>query len=160
MAKKPKTPESAPAEDATPETKKKGKKKLLVIVATLVVVCAGAYAYMSMSKKANSAAAAGPTTTAGGPIVEENALTVNLRDNHYLQFTVAIQVNPGKSDKVLTTDQAVVLDILNTQAGGMTEAALLKPGGPARLKANIAAALNNEWPDLVQAVYFEQFVMQ
>ncbi|HET9061148.1 MAG TPA: flagellar basal body-associated FliL family protein [Acidimicrobiales bacterium] len=160
MAKKPKAPEAVPAEDAAPETKKKGKKKLVVIVGVVVVLCAGAYAYMSMSKKASSASASTPTTTAGGPIVEENPLTVNLRDGHYLQFTVAIQVNPGKSDKVLTTDQAIVLDILNTQAGGTTEAALLKPGGPARLKANISAALDNEWPGLVQAVYFEQFVMQ
>lgn len=160
MAKKPATPEPEPSQDGAPQTKKKGKKKLLAIIAVVVVVCAGAYTYMSMSKKASVAAASGPTTTAGGPIVEENPLTVNLRDGHYLQFTVAIQVNPGKSDKVLTTQQPIVLDILNTQAAGTTETALLKPGGPARLKANIAAALNNEWPDLVQAIYFEQFVMQ
>lgn len=160
MAKKPKDEVPTSEEGGEPKNKKKGKRKLLLVATVLVVVCAGAYGYMSMSKKANSAAASGPTTTAGGPIVVQNALTVNLRDGHYLQFTVGIQVNPGKSDKVLTSDQAIVLDILNTQAQGMTEAALLKPGGPARLKADIVQALNNEWPGLVQAIYFEQFVMQ
>ena len=67
---------------------------------------------------------------------------------------------PGQSSAVLTKDQAIVLDILNTQAGAVTETQLLMAGGPARLKAAIVQALGHEWPGLVQSVYFEQFVMQ
>lgn len=157
MAKKAKTEAKTDGEEA----KGKPKRKLLVIVGLIVVIAVGGYGYMTMTKKAASASGkSGPTTTAAGPLTEETALTVNLRDSHYLQFTVAIQTVKGKSVKVLTTDQAIVLDILNTQAAAMTEGQLLSPGGPAELKAHIIAALNREWPGLVQAVYFEQFVMQ
>jgi flagellar FliL protein len=138
--------------------KKKGKKKLLVVLLLVVVGAAGA-GYMTVMKKP-PAGKGGPTTTAGGPLTDEASLTVNLRDGHYLQFTVSIQTNPGQSDKILTTDQAIVLDILNNQAEAMTEAQLLQANGPAHLKANIVRALNHEFPGLVEAVYFEQFVMQ
>ncbi|HMK96746.1 MAG TPA: flagellar basal body-associated FliL family protein [Acidimicrobiales bacterium] len=138
--------------------KKKGKKKLFIVLLLVVVGVAGA-GYMTMMKKP-PADKGGPTTTAGGPLTEEASLTVNLRDNHYLEFTAALQTYRGQSDKVLTTDQAIVLDILNAQAEAMTEGQLLQPNGPARLKADIIRALNQEFPGLVQAVYFEQFVMQ
>jgi len=138
--------------------KKKGKKKLFIVLLLVVVGVAGA-GYMTMMKKP-PAGKDGPTTTARGPLTEEASLTVNLRDNHYLEFTAALQTYPGKSDKILTTDQAIVLDILNSQAEAMTEGQLLQPNGPARLKAEIIRALSQEFPGLVQAVYFEQFVMQ
>jgi flagellar basal body-associated protein FliL len=83
-----------------------------------------------------------------------------LRDNHYLQFTAALEVATGKTYTVLVTDQPIVLDILNQQAGAMTETQLLQPGGVAQLKANIVAALGRDWPGLVVSVFFEQFVMQ
>ncbi|HTW08349.1 MAG TPA: flagellar basal body-associated FliL family protein [Acidimicrobiales bacterium] len=146
------------ADGAQPQ-KKKGKKKLLLVMLLVIVLGVGGFGYMTMTKKP-VAAKGGPTTTAGGPLTEEASLTVNLRDGHYLEFTVAIQTVPGKSDGVLTTDQAIVLDILNTQGAAMTETTLLAPNGEATLKANIVRALNQEWPGLVQAVYFEQFVMQ
>jgi flagellar FliL protein len=154
MAKK-KT--AAPEEGAEP--KKKSKKKLVMVLLLLVVLGAGGFGYKTMTKKP-MAAKGSPTTTVAGPITEEASLTVNLSDAHYLEFTAAIQTNPGKSDVILTTDQAIVLDILNTQAGATTEAQLLAPGGATRLKADMLQALNREWPGLVQAVYFEQFVMQ
>ncbi len=146
-------------EDASAGKKRRGKKVLAVPV-LLVVLVVAAYGYMSLGKKKAAAAPGSPTTTVGGPIVDENSLTVNLRDGHYLEFTVGIQVNPGQSQTTLVKDQAIVLDILNNQAQGLTEAKLLEPGGPARLKLDIMRALDNEWPGLVQAVYFEQFVMQ
>jgi len=158
MAKKQPTPDPEAKEGA--EAKPKGKRKLLLVGLVVVLGVAGA-GYMTMAKHAKHGAGnGGPTTTAAGPLTEETSLTVNLRDSHYLEFTVAIQTAPGKSDKVLTTDQPIVLDILNTQAEAMTEPELLTARGPARLKADIVAALNQEWPGLVQAVYFEQFVMQ
>ncbi|MGH9107409.1 MAG: flagellar basal body-associated FliL family protein [Acidimicrobiales bacterium] len=158
MAKKGSTKDEQ-AEDGA--KKPRGKRKLLVIVLLVVVVAVGGFGYMTMSKHPASASdKGGPTTTAGGPITEEASLTVNLSDSHYLQFTVAIQTVPGKSDKVLTKDQPIVLDILNSRAEAMTETELLAPQGPARLKAAIVASLNHEWPGLVQAIYFEQFVMQ
>lgn len=154
-----------PKKKTTPETEdgadkpKKGKKKLL-LVALVVVVAAGAFGYMTMMKKASASAKGGPTTTKAGMILEETSLTVNLRDNHYLQFTAALEVAPGKTYSVLAADQPIVLDILNDQAEAMTETQLLQPGGPAMLKANIVQALGQVWPGLVVAVFFEQFVMQ
>ncbi len=139
---------------------KKKSKRMLLVVAMVVVVAIAGYGYMTLTKKKAAAAPGTPTTTVGGPIVDESSLTVNLRDGHYLQYTVGVQVNPGQSQTILTKDQAIVLDILNTQAQGMTEAELLLPGGPARLKADIIRAMDARWPGLVQAVYFEQFVMQ
>jgi flagellar basal body-associated protein FliL len=156
MAKKKAAEEGAATEDSP---KKKSKKKLLV-VPLLVIVLAGGYYYMGKAKKPVASASGGPPTTVKGALVEEQSLTVNLRDNHYLQFTAALQVAPGAPSKILTTDQAVVLDILNAQAGAMTEPQLLAPGGAARLKANIVRALDQEWPGMVSAVYFEQFTMQ
>jgi flagellar basal body-associated protein FliL len=136
------------------------KKKLPMIVALIVVLGAGGFGYMTMTKKASAAVKGAPTTTVAGQILEESSLTVNLRDNHYLQFTAALECAPGKSYSVLATDQPIVLDILNDQAGDMTETQLLQPGGPARLKASIVRALGQDWPGLVVGVFFEQFVMQ
>jgi len=153
MAKKKTTPE---AEDGA----KPKKKKLPLIVAIIVVIGAGGFGYMTMTKKAVAAAKGAPTTTVAGQILEETALTVNLRDNHYLQFTAALECAPGKSYAILVADQPIVLDVLNRQAGAMSEAELLQPGGPATLKANIVRALGQDWPGLVVGVYFEQFVMQ
>ncbi len=149
----------APPEETEAAAPKKGKKKLLVVLLVVVIGVAG-FGYMTVTKKPPATSKGGPTTTAGGPLTDEASLTVNLRDNHYLEFTVAIQTYPGKSDAVLTSDQAIVLDILNSQAGAMTETQLLVANGPARLKAAIVRALNQEWPGLVEAIYFEQFVMQ
>ena len=137
--------------------KKKGGKKKLLVPILLVVVLGGGVYYMKFMKKPPHQV---PGSAPAGPITVENSLTVNLRDGHYLQFTAGIQTYPGKSDKILTTDQAVVLNVLNAQAAQMTEPELLLPGGPAQLKASIVASLNKYFPGLVQAVYFEQFVMQ
>ena len=123
MAKKKTTPE-------TEDGAKPKKKKLPLIVAVIVVIGAGGFGYMTMTKKAAAAAKGAPTTTVAGQILEETALTVNLRDNHYLQFTAALECAPGKSYAILVTDQPIVLDILNRQAGAMTEAQLLQPAGP------------------------------
>jgi flagellar basal body-associated protein FliL len=153
MAKKKTTPE-------TEDGAKPKKKKLPLIVAVIVVIGAGGFGYMTMTKKAAAAAKGSPTTTVAGPILEETALTVNLKDNHYLQFTAALECAPGKSYSVLATDQPIVLDILNDQAEAMSETELLQPGGPAKLKANIVRALGQDWPGLVVGVFFEQFVMQ
>ena len=159
MAAKQTKPPAPEAEAASPGKKKRGKRVLFVPV-VVVVLAVAAFGYMSLGKKKAAAAPGSPTTTVGGPIVDENSLTVNLRDGHYLEFTVGIQVNPGQSQATIVKDQAIVLDILNNQAQGLTEAKLLEPGGPAKLKLDIMRALDNEWPGLVQAVYFEQFVMQ
>lgn len=159
MAKKKETGEVVEgAEGAEPE--KKSKKKLVIVFLLLVVIGGGGFGYMTMTKKPPMTGKGGPTTTAGGPLTVEASLTVNLRDNHYLEFTAAIQTFPGHSDGVLTSDQAIVLDILNAQAEDTTETQLLMPNGPAKLKADMVKALNQEWPGLVQAIYFEQFVMQ
>jgi len=164
MAKKTDTKkaDTSPTDEEAPSDGKKkgGKKKLTLVAVAVIVLGGGAFAYMNMSKKPAASASGGPPTTVRGNLLEETSLTVNLRDNHYLQFTVALQIAPGQDQKILVTDQAVVLDILNTQAAAMSEPRLLEPTGPAKLKANILAALNQEWPGLVQAVYFEQFTMQ
>jgi flagellar basal body-associated protein FliL len=148
--------------DTDAEAPKKGKKKIVKVLVVLIVLGVGGFAYKTMTKKPVVVAAVPgqPTTTAGGPITDEQSLTVNLRDNHYLEFTAGIQVAMGKSPTILATDQAIVLDILNTQAEAMTETELLKASGPAILKANLIRSLNRQWPGLVIAIYFEQFTMQ
>jgi flagellar protein FliL len=155
MAKK-KPPETP---GTTGEVKKKSKKKLLLVLLVVVLAAAG-FGYKTMTKKPVGAGKDGPTTTVAGPLAVQASLTVNLRDSHYLEFTAALETAVGKSATVLTTDQPIVLDILNAQAGAMTEPELLAPGGPAQLKAHIVGAFNREWPGLVVGVYFEQFVMQ
>lgn len=157
MAKKTTTKQAEGQEEGA---KKKSKKKLMVVPLLIIVLAGGAYFYMGMGKKPAASASGGPPTTVGGTLTVEQSLTVNLRDGHYLQFTVALQVAPKEDAEILTTDQAVVLDILNTQASAMTEPELLAAGGPARLKADIVRAMDQEWPGLITAVYFEQFTMQ
>jgi flagellar basal body-associated protein FliL len=156
MAKKKPEADAKKGEEAKP---KKGKKKLLI--ALVPVIAVAAFGYMTLTKKPASATVkAGPTTTVAGPILEETALTVNLRDSHYLQFTAALQVAAGKTYTALSNQQAIVLDILNSQAERFTEAQLIVPGGVARLKGDIIHALDQDWPGLVVNVFFEQFVMQ
>jgi len=141
------------------EKPKHGKRTLLLVLLPVLVV--GAFGYKTMTKKPPVAAGkGGPTTTVAGPTLEETSLTVNLRDGHYLEFTAALQVAVGKKYTALSSNQPVVLDILNTQAEATTEAQLLSPGGVALLKSNIIRALDRDWPGLVVNVYFEQFVMQ
>lgn len=142
------------------EGKKKSKKKLVLIGLLVVVLGGGGYVYMGKSKKPVASATGGPPTTVAGTLIEETSLTVNLRDGHYLQFTVAFDVAAGQSATILATDSAVVLDTLNAQASAMTEPELLAPGGKAKLKAGIVAAMNQEWPGLISTVFFEQFTMQ
>ena len=152
---------SKPEDDAKKgeESPKKSKKKLVIVL--VPVIALAAFGYMTLTKKPASATVkAGPTTTAAGPILEESALTVNLRDSHYLQFTAALQVAVGKTYTPLSNSQAIVLDILNAQAGKFTESQLLAPGGAAQLKGDIIHALDQDWPGLVVNVFFEQFVMQ
>ncbi len=66
----------------------------------------------------------------------------------------------GKKYTLLSANQPIVLDILNTQAEQTTEAQLLLPGGVLTLKKNIMRAIDQDWPGLVVNVFFEQFVMQ
>jgi flagellar basal body-associated protein FliL len=157
MAKKKKT---APEAEGAEGTKKKSKKKKIMIVLLLVVVLGGGYEYMGMSKKAAAAGPGGPPTTVPGTLIEESSQTVNLRDGHYLEFTAALEVAKGGTATILATDSPVLLNILDSQCEAMTEPQLLVPAGEAKLKSNVMKALDQEWPGLITAVYFEQFVMQ
>jgi flagellar FliL protein len=136
---------------------KKSKKKLIIIV--VVVLLVGGLGYKMTAKKP-VVVPKGPVAIAGGPTVVEDSLTVNLRDDHYLQFTPALQFAFGKSAKALNAYTPQVTDILIAEASAMTETELLTAQGPQELKANIIRALDRLWPGLVVAVYFEQFVMQ
>lgn len=136
---------------------KKSKKKLIILL--VLVLGIGGFGYKTMTKKP-ALPMKGPVAVTGGPTVVENSLTVNLRDNHYLQFTVALQFAHGKSAKSLDKFAPQVTDILIKQASDMTETELLVPGGTQELKSSIIRALGALWPGLVVAVYFEQFVMQ
>src|ERR1700678_3185552 len=108
MAKKKPTPEAETEGGAAP---KKSKKKLMV-VALIVILGAGAFGYMTMTKKAVAAGKGAPTTTVPGWILEKRPLTANLRENHSLQFTAALEVATGKTYTVFVTAQPIVLDIL------------------------------------------------
>ena len=138
---------------------KHGKRTLLLVLLPVLIV--GAFGYKTMTKKPPTTAnKGGPTTTVAGPTLEETSLTVNLRDGHYLEFTAALQVAAGKKYTPLSSNQPIVLDVLNTQAAATTEAQLLSPGGVGQLKTDIIQALDRDWPGLVVNVFFEQFVMQ
>ncbi len=146
-------------DEGAAEKPKHGKRTLLLVLLPVLVV--GAFGYKTMTKKPPATAdKGGPTTTVAGPTLEETSLTVNLRDGHYLEFTTALQVAAGKKYTALSSNQPIVLDVLNTQAETTTEAQLLSPGGVALLKSNIMRALDRDWPGLVVNVFFEQFVMQ
>ncbi len=153
MADKP-ADTAAEAEGTKAKPKRKSKKKLVLVLLVVVVGVAG-FGYKAMAKKP-----AGKAPPASGPVVVENSLTVNLRDGHYLQFTAALQLAVGSSPKALDNYTPRVMDILIAQASGFTEGALLAPGGRHALKSDILSALNQFWPGIVVAVYFEQFVMQ
>jgi flagellar FliL protein len=150
MAKK--TASDAPADGGAKP--KKSKKKLVILLLVVVIGVAG-FGYETMTKKP-----AGKGPAAAGPVVVENSLTVNLRDGHYLEFTAALQLSLGASPKALDNYTSHVMDILISQASGFTESGLLAPGGRQALKTDIVRAINQFWPGIVVAVYFEQFVMQ
>ena len=157
MAKK--TKPEAPGAEGGADKAKGGKRKLLFVLLPVLVV--GAFGYKTMTKKPPvTLDKGGPTTTVAGPTLEETSLTVNLRDGHYLEFTAALQVAAGKKYTSLSSNQPIVLDVLNTQAAATTEAQLLSPGGVGQLKTDIIQALDRDWPGLVVNVFFEQFVMQ
>jgi flagellar FliL protein len=153
-----KTAKGAPAESP----KKKGRLPVVLIPAVIVAVGILGAAYILVGRAPAKAAGASTTTTtvAPGPTVGEPALTVNLSDGHYLQFTAVLQLAHGAKATPLSSSQARVVDMLIADASGQTETALTGPDGQAKFKAAIVSSLDGVWPKLVTTVYFTQFVMQ
>src|SRR6476469_5266980 len=81
----------APTEAATPTdapaAKKGGRKKLVVALAVLLAVAAAAWFFLKPGSTASATEKVEP-----GPVVQLDAITLNLSDGHYLKLGMALQL--------------------------------------------------------------------
>jgi flagellar FliL protein len=156
--------ETVPERDGGDHPKKKGKKKL-VLVAIVVVVVLGAGYVLTAGKptKASAKAAAGsttPTTEAVGPVINLDAITLNLADGHYLKIGIALQLSKTAKTGNFTNNDARTLDATISVFGTKTVPSLAAPGGRDEAKAELAKRVRAVYPSDVVGIYFTDFVMQ
>lgn len=148
------------------EGKKKGGKKKLLI--PLVVVAAGlGVGSKVMGGGGGAAAATGPTTTttaAPGPVEALEPITLNLADGHYLKVGLALQLLPDAELPDAAEEQKVAwakaFHLSIGVFGGRTYPDLVSPAGREQAKVDLEAALRVAYPELVESVYFTEFVLQ
>jgi flagellar FliL protein len=150
-------------EKETPaEAPKKSKKKLMIIIIAAVVLLGGgggAFFFLKGSK----ADAAPKAPVKGITVPMENALTINLKDAHYLKLAFTIQETADAGTE--TIDNSEAIDLAIEQYTGMDIAELEtekgRESGKAELLKSIKAAYNEKDATvLVMDIYYTSFVTQ
>jgi flagellar FliL protein len=149
-------------EKETPaEAPKKSKKKLMIIVIAAVVLLGGGGGAFYMMK-GSSAAAAPKEPTKGIVVTMDNALTINLKDAHYLKLAFTIQETADAGAEAIDNSEAV--DLAIEQYTGMEIAELETEKGrqenKEKLLATIEKAYNEKDKKIVMDIYYTQFVTQ
>jgi flagellar protein FliL len=149
---------STAAGEEPKKTKKKFKlsKKLLIIIVAAVLVLGGggggAYFMFFSGSKETAKPAPKP-----GKVVPLDAITLNLRDGHFLKIKIALQAT---IDATETPDGSKALDIMISQFSNLSVAEL--SSGPARetAKKELSKKISEAYEGQVMDIYFTEFVMQ
>lgn len=154
------------AEGADAEGTKKGSKKKLLIPLLVVIAGLGVGSKV-MGGGGGAAAAIGPTTTttaAPGPVDALEPITLNLADGRYLKVGLALQLLPDADAPEPTANQKVswakAFHLAIGVFGGRTYPQLVDPAGRDQARLDLEAALRAAYPELVESVYFTEFVLQ
>ena len=154
--------EAAPADVVA--TKKGGRKRLLVAGPVLLALVAGGWLFL---KPGSSDAV---EKVEPGPVVQLDAITLNLSDGHYLKLGLGLQLTEKAAEEAAAghgegaagplVDGAPALDAAISVLGDRTYAQLLAKGGRAKAKAAMDVEIKHRYEGKVMAVYLTQFVMQ
>jgi len=134
---------------------KKGKKKLLMIVAVGFMVAAGAGGYVMLG--AGGDAAAKEPEPEPGDVVVMDAVTVNLKDGHYLKIKLALQAT---ADAAHEPEGSKALDLAIDQFSEYEMGELSTTEGRHKAKETLREHVTEAYHGDVMDVYFTEFVMQ
>jgi flagellar FliL protein len=114
--------------------------------------------FMAPAKKPVAGAAVAPPKP--GPLVEPDAVTVNLAGGHYLRIGIALQFSI-KVSKTAPPDGSAALDQTITYLTGQQAAPLETPAGLAAVKAALTPLIAKAYPtDPLLEVLITSFVIQ
>jgi len=150
---------------AAPATKKKkSRKKVLIALPLLLALAAAGWVFLKPGPAANA------TEVEPGPVVQLEAITLNLSDGHYLKLGLALQLTEkaakeaaaaqGEGPAEPLVDAAPALDAAISVLGDRSYAQLLAKGGRAKAKAAVETVIKRRYEGKVMQVYLTQFVMQ
>ena len=132
---------------------KKGKKKLLMIVAVGFMVAAGAGGYVMLGAGGDAAA----KEPEPGDVVVMDAVTVNLKDGHYLKIKIALQAT---ADAAHEPEGSKALDLAIDQFSEYEMGELSTTEGRHKAKETLREHVTEAYHGDVMDVYFTEFVMQ
>lgn len=146
-----------------------GRSRKRTVLTGVVVVAAVAGAYVFGSGRGGSAeevhAEATTTTTVHvrevGPVVDLPAMNLNLDDGHFLRVAVSVALREGAGEEdVAAFNLAIAQDLVVSTLSGRSVERLATAQGRNQAKRALRTALADEFADLVEAVYFTDFVTQ
>lgn len=147
---------AAPAADAGPVKKK--KPMLLVIV--LVLALAGGGGWYFLTGSSGEEAAAAPVVESG-PVVDLEAMTLNLSDGRYLKIGLSLEVT---EEAAHATEEGVngakARDAAISILGQSTYDEMLVPRSRAAAIKELSAEIEERYEGEVLHVYVTEFVMQ
>ena len=135
---------------------KKGKKKLLMMVAAGLMVAAGVSGYLMLGGGSGSAEATEPEPEPGDVVVMD-AVTVNLKDGHYLKIKIALQAT---ADAAHEPEGSKALDLTIDQFSEYEMGELSTTEGRHKAKEVLREHVKEAYHGDVMDVYFTEFVMQ
>ena len=170
MSDKKSSEEAVPAAEAAP-AKSGGLLRTVVIVFLLIGIAGVGFVIGGRGGAAPAAPAAADGATAEaekeaeaekkGPIVEMEAINVNLAEGHYLRIAVALGLSPEvKLKEGEEFDKAAASDVVLGTFSGMLMADLTSAEGREKAREHLLTALEPHYGKEVVHVYFTEFVMQ
>jgi flagellar FliL protein len=145
----------AASADEAPKKKKKLSKKLLIIILAGILVLGGGggggYYYFFAS---------GPKEEPKpepGKVIALEAITMNLRDGHFLKLKLALQATIDAKE---APDGSKALDIAITLFSNMSIAELSSSAARETAKKELREKITEAYHGEVMDIYFTEFVMQ
>jgi flagellar protein FliL len=136
---------------------KKGKKKLLMIVAVGFMVAAGVGGYLMFAGGGGAEGEAKEPEPEPGEVVVMDAVTVNLKDGHYLKIKLALQAT---ADAAHEPEGSKALDLAIDQFSEYEMGELSTTEGRHKAKDTLREHVKEAYHGDIMDVYFTEFVMQ
>ena len=170
MSDKKSSENAAPAAEAAP-AKSGGLLRTVVIVFLLIGIAGIGYVIGGRGGAAPAATASGSDAAADkeaekeaekkGPVVEMEAININLAEGHYLRIAVALGLSPDvKLGEPEEFDKAAASDVVLGTFSGLNMADLTSTEGREQAREAVLNALEPHYGEEVVHVYFTEFVMQ
>jgi flagellar FliL protein len=138
-----------------------GRKKLIMIVAVVAVAAAGAFFFLKPGGAAQAVPGA-PSPSPSyepGPVLELDAITINLEGGHYLKLGMALQTTPDAAGHGEVSG-AKALDAAIELFSNMSMEELADTEGREHAKGELVEEIKHLYHEGVYDIYFTQFVMQ